>query len=43
MLFNADTRQNFTLEEVNLEKQNEAIETYTKELKTWKKFTLILD
>ena len=29
MLFNGDTRQNFTLEEVNLEKQEEATETIT--------------
>ena len=37
MLFNADTRQNFTLEDVNLEKQELAIETFTQKLKTWSK------
>ena len=37
MLFNADTRQNFTLAEVNLEKQKYAKETLTKKLKTWNK------
>ena len=37
MLSNADTRQNFTLEEVNLEKQEEATETFTQKLKTWSK------
>ena len=34
MLFIADIRQNFTLEEVNLEKQKLAKETFTKKLKT---------
>ena len=37
MLFNADIQQNFTLEEVDLEKQKEAKETFTKKLKTWNK------
>ena len=37
MLFNADIRQNFTLEEVNPEQQKEAKETFTKKLKTWNK------
>ena len=32
MLFNADTRQNFTSEEVN-----QAKETFTKKWKTWNK------
>ena len=40
MLFNADIRQNFKLEEVNLEKQK-ANETLTKNMK--QTFTLILD
>ena len=34
MLFNADVRQNFTLEEVNLEKQKEGKEIFIKKLKT---------
>ena len=37
MQFNADIRQNFTLEEVNLEKQKSTKETFTKKLKTWNK------
>ena len=37
MLFNADIRENFTLEELNIEKQKYAKETFTKELKTWNK------
>ena len=37
MLFNADFRQNISLEEVNLERQKQAKETFTKKLKTWKK------
>ena len=36
MLFNADIRQNFTLEEVNLEKEKLAKETFTKKW-TWNK------
>ena len=35
MLFNADIQQSLTLEEVNLEKQKYAKETFTKKLKTW--------
>ena len=34
LLPNAVQRQNFTLEEVNLEKQEEATETITQKLKT---------
>ena len=34
LLFNGDTGQNFTLEEVNLEIQEEATETFTPKLKT---------
>ena len=34
LLFNGDTGQNFTLEEVNLEIQEEATETFTQKLKT---------
>ena len=37
MLFKADNRQNFTLEEVDLEKQKSAKKTFTKKLKTWNK------
>ena len=37
MLLNADIRPNFTLEEVILEKQEWAKETFTKKLKTWNK------
>ena len=37
MLFHADIQQNLTLEEVNLEKQRKAKETFTKNLKTWNK------
>ena len=33
MLFNADIRQSFTLEEVDLEKQKWKKETFTKKLK----------
>ena len=33
MLFNADIRQNFTIEEVNLEKQKWAKEIFPKKLK----------
>ena len=40
MLFNADIRQNFTLEEVNLEKQAQAKQN---KKKNKQKFTLILD
>ena len=40
MLFNADIRQNFTLEEVNLEKQKKAKKLSPK---FWKHETLILD
>ena len=44
MLFNADTRQNFTLEEVNLEKKMSKKITFTKKFENMKqKFTLILD
>ena len=35
MLFNADIWQNFTEEEVNLERQKEAKQIFTKKLKTW--------
>ena len=35
MLFSADIQQNFTLKEVNHEKQNWAKEIFTKKLKTW--------
>ena len=35
MLFNADIRQNITLQEVNLEKHKYAKEIFTKKLKTW--------
>ena len=34
MLFNADIRRTFTLEEVNLEKQKLAKETFTNKVKT---------
>lgn len=34
MLLNADIRENFILEEVNLDKQKQANETFTKKLKT---------
>ena len=34
MLFNADTRQSLTSEEVNLERQKQAKEIFTKKLKT---------
>ena len=37
MLFNADIRQKFTIEEVNLKKQKYAKKTFTKKLKTWSK------
>ena len=37
MPFNADIRQNFTSEEVDLEKQKQAKETFTKKLKTGNK------
>ena len=37
MLFNADIRQNFTLEEGNLKNQEYTKETFTKKLKTWHK------
>ena len=37
MLLNADIRQISTLEEGNLEKQEQAKETFTKKLKTWNK------
>ena len=40
MLFNADIWQNFTLEEVNLEKQKWTKEIFTKKLKTWNKSLL---
>ena len=44
MLFNIDNWQNFTLEEVNLEKQKKAKEIFIKDLKTGnQKLTLILD
>ena len=35
MLVNADIRQNFAVQEVNLKKQEQAKETFTKKLKTW--------
>ena len=35
MLVNADTRENFAVEEVNLKKQKQAKETFNKKLKTW--------
>ena len=35
LLFNGDTGQNFTSEEVNLEIQEEATETFTQKLETW--------
>ena len=37
MLFNADIRKKFAFEEVYLEKQEDATETFTKKLKTWNK------
>ena len=37
MIFTADIWQNFTSEEINLEKQKWAKETYTKKLKTLNK------
>jgi len=42
MLFDADIRENFTVEEVNLEKQKLAKWTFTKKLKRWNQ-RLILD
>ena len=38
MLFNTDIRENFVVEEVNLKKQKQAKETFTKKLKTWNEF-----
>jgi len=35
MLFKADIRINFTLEEINLEKEKYEKEIFTKELETW--------
>ena len=44
MLFDANIRQNFTLEEVNFEKQKYAKEAYIQKVENMKqKFTLILD
>ena len=44
MLFNADIRQNFTLEEVNLEKQKISKRNFHQKVQKMKpKFTLILD
>ena len=37
MLFHADIRRNFTLEEVNLKKQKLAKETSTKKVESWNK------
>ena len=37
MLFHADIRRNFTLEEVNLEKQKLAKEIFTKKVESWNK------
>ena len=44
MLFNADNRQNFTLEEVNFKKQNNQKKNFHQKGENMKeKFTLILD